>query len=78
MRKLYLLPAVLVLVGSLQAQTFRGGIEGTVTDTTGAAVAGVQVTVTNTGTGLERSAVTVNAGAKIDRITPRERSDAAE
>jgi len=62
MRKLYLLPAVLVLVGSLQAQTFRGGIEGTVTDTTGAAVAGAQVTVTNIGTGLERSAVTDDQG----------------
>ena len=41
------------------AQTFRGTILGTVTDTSGAAVSGATVTVKNTGTGLLR---TVNTG----------------
>jgi len=39
------------------AQTFRGGVQGTVTDTTGAALPGVDVTATNEATGLARSAV---------------------
>ncbi len=41
------------------AQTFRGTILGTVTDSSGAAVSGATVSVKNTGTGLLR---TVNTG----------------
>ncbi len=44
------------------AQTFRGGIQGTVTDATGAAVPGTQVKIVNTGTGLERTVQTDEAG----------------
>jgi hypothetical protein len=44
---------------STNAQTFRGTILGTVTDTSGAAVSGATVSVKNTGTGLLR---TVNTG----------------
>lgn len=40
------------------AQTATGTIAGTVTDSTGALIAGSQVTVTNTGTSLKREAVT--------------------
>src|ERR1035438_5879811 len=41
------------------AQTFRGSIQGTITDSTGAAVAGAQVKVFSTATGLSRT-VTAN------------------
>jgi hypothetical protein len=44
------------------AQTFRGTILGTVSDPNGAVVAGARVTVRNTGTGLERSTTTDDAG----------------
>ena len=44
------------------AQTFRGAIQGNITDTQGAAVAGAKVTVTNTGTGLSREAVSDASG----------------
>lgn len=43
---------------TLVAQTFRGGIVGTVTDSTGAAVAEAKVTATDTHTGLVRDTLT--------------------
>jgi hypothetical protein len=45
---------LLVLGAGTNAQTFRGTILGTVTDTSGAAVVGATVTVKNTDTGLTR------------------------
>jgi len=45
---------VLLTALSLSAQTFRGTILGTVTDASGAVIAGAKVTVKNAGTGLER------------------------
>ena len=47
---------------ALRAQTFRGGITGTVTDSSGAAIAGANVLVTNPATGLSRSAATDDSG----------------
>jgi hypothetical protein len=44
------------------AQTFRGTILGTVTDTSGAAVSGATVSVKNTGTGLLRTLTTDDDG----------------
>jgi outer membrane receptor protein involved in Fe transport len=44
------------------AQTFRGGIEGTVTDTSGAAVAAAKVTATDPATGTTRSVQTDDSG----------------
>ena len=44
------------------AQTFRGTILGTVTDTSGAAVSGATVSVKNTGTGLLRTVTTDDDG----------------
>jgi hypothetical protein len=44
------------------AQTFRGTILGTVTDSSGAAISGATVTVKNTGTGLVRTVTTDNDG----------------
>ena len=43
-------------------QTFRGSVQGTVTDPTGAAVAGAQVKVFSPGTGLSRSVSTNDQG----------------
>src|SRR5215831_262797 len=54
---------VLLAVGTLSAQTFRGTILGTVTDTTGAVIGGAKVTVRNTGTGQERSTTTSADGS---------------
>jgi len=45
-----------------EAQTFRGTILGTVTDPTGASVAGATVTVKNLGTGLTRTMSTTEDG----------------
>lgn len=44
------------------SQTFRGGIAGAVTDPSGAAMAGVTVTATNTSTGLRRETESTAAG----------------
>ena len=54
---------ILLAAVSLSAQTFRGTILGTVTDPSGAVVAGAKVTVKNTGTGLERSTETSGDGS---------------
>src|SRR5437660_10066689 len=55
---------VLVLFFSVTgyAQTFRGAINGTVTDPSGALVAGANVKATNTATGVVLSTVTTSDG----------------
>jgi outer membrane receptor protein involved in Fe transport len=47
---------------TLFAQTFRGGIQGTVTDSSGAAVIGAEVTVKSADTGLTRTVTTNTEG----------------
>ncbi len=54
--------AVLLFAATSYAQTFRGGINGTVTDSTGAAVAGAAVKATNSATGLVRESLTTGSG----------------
>jgi hypothetical protein len=44
------------------AQSFRGGINGTVTDGSGAVIPGASVTVTNDGTQVERQSTTSSGG----------------
>jgi len=53
----------LVLVSVAVAQTFRGTILGTVTDSSGAVVSGATVKVRNVDTGLERTAQTTPDGS---------------
>ncbi|HXM94560.1 MAG TPA: TonB-dependent receptor [Candidatus Dormibacteraeota bacterium] len=54
---------VLGVSGPAEAQTFRGTILGTVTDSTEGAVAGAKVVVKNTETGLERTVTTSEDGS---------------
>ena len=54
MRTLLACAFILAIATAAMAQTFRGGIQGTVLDQTGAALPGVTVTVTSIGTGLTR------------------------
>ena len=56
------LAGVLLAVAPAAAQTIRGTITGTVTDSTGAAVPGITVTVTNPATGIGSSAQTNRDG----------------
>src|SRR5437867_4602597 len=56
------LSLALVAPAFAQSQGANGAIEGTVTDTSGAVLPGVTVTVTNLDTGLERSMVTNEKG----------------
>jgi outer membrane receptor protein involved in Fe transport len=57
-----LLVVVLLAAAFASAQTFRGSILGTVTDTSGAVVSGANVKVHNTATGLERTTTTSAEG----------------
>ena len=66
-RKLLFVPSrlficlLLICAGTL-AQTDRGGIRGTITDPSGAVIAGALVTVTNTNTGVAASTKSSDAG----------------
>src|SRR5438270_3396613 len=51
-----------LLTGLLHGQTFRGAINGTVTDPTGAVVAGAAVKATDIGTGVEHNTITTTDG----------------
>src|SRR5712691_9796631 len=53
-----------------RAQTIRGTITGTVTDSTGATVPGIAVTVTNAATGIGGSAVTSRDGVSTLPLLP--------
>jgi len=57
-----LLLSLLLAATLASAQTFRGSILGTVTDTSGAVLPGATVKVKNTGTGLERTTQTTAEG----------------
>ena len=63
-RRFVVLLLVLLAVAAtfVSAQTFRGTILGTVSDTSGAVVSGATVKVHNTATGLERTTQTTAEG----------------
>ena len=62
MKAFWRLIVVLLLTSLAAAQTFRGGIQGTVTDTSGAAIPQTEVKIANTATGLERTVTTDESG----------------
>ncbi|GAC1429544.1 MAG: hypothetical protein NVS9B5_33900 [Terriglobales bacterium] len=57
------LACIFLSAAALVAQTFRGGVLGTVTDASGAVVSGAKVMVRNTNTGLERTTQTSEDGS---------------
>src|SRR3979411_3105566 len=61
-RILGILVALALLAVAGNAQTFRGAINGTVTDPSGAVVAGASVKATNTGTGIAQTTTTTGDG----------------
>ncbi len=62
--------AALSVIGPL-AQTARGTITGTVSDASGAVIPGVEVTITNVGTGIARTAVTTDTGLyRVTNLSP--------
>ncbi|PYQ86718.1 MAG: TonB-dependent receptor [Acidobacteria bacterium] len=63
MRVLTGLLVFLMIAGAAGAQTFRGGINGIVTDQTGAILPGADVKATNEATGLSYSTISSTAGA---------------
>jgi hypothetical protein len=63
MRRVFLLAvAFFSLAFATNAQTFRGAINGTVTDPSGAVVPNVQVRATETATGIDHSTITTSDG----------------
>jgi hypothetical protein len=61
-RILGILVALALLAVAGNAQTFRGAINGTVTDPSGAVVAGASVKATNSGTGIVQTTTTTSDG----------------
>jgi len=63
---------LLTLIGTtlLQAQTFRGGINGTVTDKTGAAIANATVVAIQTDTGVKHSTTSSSGGEFLFQDLP--------
>src|SRR5262245_6309103 len=67
---LALFALLLIASSSLTAQTFRGSIQGTVTDSSGAVIPDAQVTVKNVDTALERKVTTDQTGFFVARELP--------
>lgn len=63
MRARWIFLLVISMAGTMTAQTFRGTILGTVTDSTGASVAGASVKARHSATGLERTTQTSGDGS---------------
>src|SRR5579871_3973372 len=68
------LPLALLLAfwvpASIMAQTFRGGITGTVNDASGAAVSGAAVKLVSPDTGLTREGTTTSGGEFVFQDLP--------
>jgi hypothetical protein len=69
--RFFLLSTILTLVSTSVLAQFGASLEGTVTDKSGAVVAGATVTATNQETGVSRSTVTSDAGFyRISALAP--------
>src|SRR3981189_969082 len=68
----YSLAATLLILGTsfLQAQTFRGGINGTVTDKTGAAIANATIDAIQTDTGVKHTTTSSSGGEFLFQDLP--------
>jgi len=71
-RRIFPIALLLALLASasLIAQTFRGGISGTVADPTGASVAGASIKLTSPETGLTREGTTTSSGEFVFQDLP--------
>ncbi len=77
-RSFYVGLLICILAGSAYAQGLTS-VRGVVTDTTGAVIPGVEVTVTNSATGLSRSAITNDTGTySVTQLPPGTYSIRAE
>ena len=71
--------AGLSLISILSAQTYQGGVRGSVTDSQSASVASAKVTLTNMGTGVTRSTLTADDGTYVfSNVDPANYSVIAE
>src|SRR5260370_11126658 len=70
MKNFIVITIILGAVAVCSAQTFRAGIQGTVTDPNGAVVSGAEVTITNPDTGLTRTTQTDDTGSYIASELP--------
>ena len=61
-RFVFALLTLLLFVAGALAQTSRGNISGTVTDTNGAVISGAAITITNTATGVSRKSTSNDEG----------------
>ena len=59
-----------ITISAAVAQTFRGSLQGTITDSTGAAVAGAHVRVFSTATGLSRTVEANDRGEYVASELP--------
>jgi outer membrane receptor protein involved in Fe transport len=66
----FLLLLLVTSAACLHAQTFRGGINGTIVDQSGAVVAGAAVSATNNGTGVSVNAVSSSGGEFLFQDLP--------
>jgi hypothetical protein len=70
-RSLLLTPIACCLAAApMLAQTVTGGVTGTITDKTGAAISGAKVTAHNVGTGVDSTVVTNASGFYLLRFLP--------
>jgi len=61
---------VSIFASTVHAQTFRGSIQGTVTDSSGATIPGARIKVFSSGTGLSRTLGTNDQGAYVANELP--------
>src|SRR5207302_8645386 len=69
-RGLLALAMILTLVVAANAQTFRGAINGTITDPSGGVVPNAQVRATEAATGVEHATVTTSDGVFVFQDIP--------